>query len=125
MLKALEKNQFISFSIVVLIALEIFFFSTLQSGTGGPGPSFSLATIYHLTMFFLFTFFLTASIKGTKKLDFKYILIILGISLLYAISDEFHQIFVPGRTAVIKDVVIDFVGSFISVGFYWIVSRKH
>jgi len=126
MLKTLERNQFIPFAIVVLIALEIFFFSTIIGTTGtGPVPLINPATAYHLIIFFLFTFFLTASIKGTKKLNLKIVLIILGISLLYAISDEFHQSFIPGRTAVLKDVVIDFIGSLISVGIYWFVSRKH
>lgn len=37
-------------------------------------------------------------------------------SLLYAISDEIHQVFVPGRNASIKDVVADCIG--IIVGLY-------
>jgi VanZ family protein len=32
------------------------------------------------------------------------------IAVLYAISDEAHQSFVPGRTATIQDVIIDAAG---------------
>lgn len=32
-------------------------------------------------------------------------------SLLYATTDEFHQLFVPGRSGKISDVIIDFSGS--------------
>ena len=35
----------------------------------------------------------------------------LGICLLYAVSDEIHQLFVPGRSGEIRDVLIDFTGA--------------
>lgn len=34
-----------------------------------------------------------------------------GIALLYAISDEIHQLYVPGRAGAITDVIIDFSGT--------------
>ena len=34
-----------------------------------------------------------------------------GICLLYAASDEFHQLFVPGRSGEVRDVIIDFSGA--------------
>lgn len=34
----------------------------------------------------------------------------LAIVFLYAASDEFHQVFVPNRTALVSDVMIDTVG---------------
>ena len=37
------------------------------------------------------------------------------LSFLYAVSDEFHQSFVPGRSASIRDVLIDTIGI---IGFY-------
>lgn len=37
-------------------------------------------------------------------------LISIGIGFLYACSDEFHQLFVPGRTAKFTDVLIDTSG---------------
>src|SRR5699024_9669514 len=40
------------------------------------------------------------------------------ISLLYAISDEFHQLFVPGRSGEIRDVVIDSMGAATGIGVY-------
>ena len=38
-----------------------------------------------------------------------------AICLSYAALDEFHQLFVPGRAASVKDVLIDFVGSLIGL----------
>ena len=40
-----------------------------------------------------------------------YILIPLGIGALYAISDEIHQYFVPGRSCQISDIIIDTCGA--------------
>ncbi len=37
------------------------------------------------------------------------------LSLLYAASDEFHQLFVPGRSGSVKDVLIDGTGAVIAV----------
>lgn len=42
------------------------------------------------------------------------------IAVLYAISDEVHQSFVPGRTATIQDVIIDSVG----VGAMGLIVKK-
>lgn len=39
----------------------------------------------------------------------------LAISLLYAVSDEVHQLFVPERAGQIRDVLIDFSGALVGV----------
>ncbi len=45
------------------------------------------------------------------------------ISLLYAISDEIHQMYVPGRVGQIYDVLIDFVGSIIGIKIFIICNN--
>ena len=45
----------------------------------------------------------------------KYILYSVIICLLYSISDEIHQIFVPGRSCEVFDVFIDTCGSFLGI----------
>ncbi|ABO51521.1 VanZ family protein [Desulforamulus reducens MI-1] len=47
----------------------------------------------------------------------------LGICILYAMSDEVHQLFVPGRGGQVKDVIIDSAGASVGVGVYWVVDR--
>ena len=49
--------------------------------------------------------------KNNKKL----ILYSMLICFLYACTDEFHQLFVYGRSAEIKDVLIDSFGSLTSI----------
>jgi VanZ family protein len=40
-----------------------------------------------------------------------------GLAVLYSASDEFHQSFVPGRTAAVRDVLIDSAGA--AVALLW------
>lgn len=47
-----------------------------------------------------------------------------GITVLYAISDEIHQLFVPGRAGKITDVCIDSVGAAIGVLLLFILWKK-
>jgi|HigsolmetaAR203D_1030402.scaffolds.fasta_scaffold14885_2 VanZ family protein len=47
----------------------------------------------------------------------------LVICVLYAVSDECHQWFVPGRGAQLQDVVIDGVGSMAGIALYGIAGR--
>lgn len=51
------------------------------------------------------------------------------ICFLYAMSDEFHQTFIPGRSGEFRDVMIDSLGSLLglllySVLLYWWTFRK-
>ncbi len=44
-----------------------------------------------------------------------------GICLLYASSDEFHQLFVPGRGGEVRDVMIDFSGAALGIALSTLV----
>ncbi len=45
------------------------------------------------------------------------------IAALYAIGDEFHQSFVPGRVASVGDVGVDILGAAACVGVVWVNRR--
>ena len=123
MISLLEKNRIISIIFTILIAIEIFFFSSLSGPPGARFPIISIA--YHFIVFFLFAFFLLASIKGKGKIKLKYLIIAIIISVLYAFSDEFHQSFVPGRDAGIKDILTDTAGIFFSSLIYLYTNNKN
>lgn len=53
----------------------------------------------------------------TKKAVFITIL----FCCLYAITDEIHQIFIPGRTSKALDVLIDTIGATISTSIYYFI----
>ena len=47
------------------------------------------------------------------------------LSLLYAISDEFHQTLVPGRSGRLADVGFDVLGALLALGLVWWSCRKN
>jgi VanZ family protein len=51
------------------------------------------------------------------------VIYILFIALFYAVTDEFHQSFVPGRGSLVSDVLIDFSGAVIGVCIFYLVVK--
>ena len=57
--------------------------------------------------------------------DIKHLILIsLLVCLLYSISDEFHQLFIDGRSGEIRDIIIDTIGSLTGIISYYILRRK-
>lgn len=42
---------------------------------------------------------------------------------LYAVSDEFHQSFIPGRTPQLRDVLIDSAGALVGILIGWLIAH--
>ena len=62
---------------------------------------------------------LTSNAFGTIGLrGYRNIFAALLICILYAASDEAHQLFVPGRSGEVKDVLIDSTGAGAGIGVY-------
>ncbi|MGE4273856.1 MAG: VanZ family protein [Desulfitobacterium sp.] len=51
------------------------------------------------------------------------IVLAMGICVLYAISDEVHQLFVPGRSGQIKDVLLDSGGAIVGTVLYSLIEK--
>lgn len=123
MISLLEKKRIIPILLTIIIALNIFFFSSI------PGEYINnqlkpISVFYHFFIFFLLSFFLFISITGQKNLNLNSILIVILFCLFYAILDEFHQIFVTGRTADILDILTDLAGILTSIILYSIIKLK-
>ena len=57
--------------------------------------------------------------------NFRLIIIVFSLCCLYALSDEIHQIFVPGRIFQIQDLFSDATGIILGLSIYsFIQSRK-
>ncbi len=78
--------------------------------------SFFVSKTAHYGEYGILAFFLFYAFAFIKKYKIRYSIIII-ISLLYAISDEFHQNFSSGRTPRIQDVCIDTLGALTMVLF--------
>jgi VanZ family protein len=78
----------------------------------------------HFFVYFVLGMLVLHALKRSEMNRLRAIRIALLICVLYAISDEIHQQFVPGRGPGIKDVIIDSTGAMVGIGLYWFVGRK-
>ena len=111
--------------------------AVLMKDFGDFSLSFQNAVIEQLNMFirklahFSVFFSMGAMIFGILSVwadrPLRNILITFAACCTYAALDEFHQIFVSGRTALVTDVLIDTIGALIgaSVCFVFICAGKH
>lgn len=67
----------------------------------------------HFTEYALLSAALALPLYVRKIRGIRLMLLTMLTAVLYAASDEFHQIFVPGRSGEIRDVIIDGAGAFI------------
>lgn len=68
----------------------------------------------HMFSYFLLCILIFISIYNQNQ-NGKCLLISFIISVIYACTDEFHQLFIPGRSGEIKDIIIDSMGALISI----------
>ena len=116
MISWFEKHNKISWIITILIAMVIFYLSSLSFKSAPLGGFGYKTIIYHFYAFFFFSLFLFISLIKGKKKNLIFISIILAI--FYAISDEIHQLFVLGRSCAISDILIDSIGVFLAGYLY-------
>lgn len=67
-------------------------------------------SIYTLVGFLLMSLVSTYNLKENRR-----IIISLCIGVLYATSDEIHQLFIPGRAGQITDVMLDSMGVLLGI----------
>lgn len=69
--------------------------------------------------------FLTAMYRSYGLDGRRWILISFLSAAAYASTDEFHQLFVPGRAGKVTDVLIDSAGALIGVCVVWMIRRRY
>ena len=96
---------------VLLWAGLIFICSGIPNLKTNLPEDFILRKAAHVTEYFLLAFLLRRAFCGTFAMNARSLFLYPAtVALLYAISDEIHQSFTPGRTCSMGDVVIDAAG---------------
>lgn len=62
-------------------------------------------------------------LKDYYSVDKIVFLVSLLLCMIYACSDEFHQLFITGRSCQMKDVFIDTSGSFLGILIYYLLYK--
>lgn len=74
----------------------------------------------HFFAYFLLGLLMINALRASNKKGHRGLLWALILCVLYAITDEVHQTFIPGRSGEISDVILDSVGSSVGIGLYWL-----
>lgn len=112
-----EKEVKLSWFITIVIAATIFWISSLTFEPGTPQTTIYTLLYHIIVFFFLGGFLLISLVQGKNK---NLIIVAILLAIIYAISDEIHQFFVPGRTCAFFDVGLNFVGISLAFLIYFI-----
>ena len=77
----------------------------------------------HFTIYAILGLLLMSLAETFDFTNKKRIILSLLVGILYASLDEFHQSFIPGRTAAVTDVLIDTAGVIIGILFIFLVLK--
>ena len=132
------KNK-ISLLLVILWMIFIFVMSSFDATSSSNQSNFivdittSIINIKDIGLLSLIirklAHFIEYFILGVLVINFitrydKKIIIAILLCIIYATSDEIHQIFVPGRSCQIIDIMIDSVGSIMGIYLYKLITKK-
>ena len=98
---------------------------TVQTNSLIEAINFIIRKSAHLTEYFILTLLIVSLLNEYTKNDRKIIIISIMICFLYAITDEYHQFFVIGRTSSFRDVLIDTSGGLLFIISYIIYKLKY
>jgi len=88
--------------------------STLPSAPGGLLDTI-LKKLAHLSAYALLMALWWWALQSLGLKDARGLFLALTFTLLYAISDEWHQTFIPGRSGQLADVLVDFSGALLAL----------
>ena len=84
--------------------------------------SFYIRKIAHITEYLILGFLMFNLLKQYSVTNIYYAI---GLSILYSCTDEFHQLFINGRSGSIRDVLIDSIGILIGTYLYKLLFIKN
>jgi len=78
----------------------------------------------HMTEYMIFTLSVVLALYVWNIKNKWLYIIAFAVSVIFASTDEFHQLFVPGRSGMVIDILIDSIGAAIGLLIVWGVRRK-
>lgn len=109
--------------LVLLWAAFIFFLSSIPDLKSGLEQDFILRKIAHAAEFGILALLVFKALPQRISKVSLY-LFAAGLTILYALSDEFHQSFIAGRTGSLKDVAVDALGAVFFLAIIYLIQKK-
>lgn len=76
----------------------------------------------HFSIYLVLGILVMNAMRLSGMVGVRFVYVALLICVVYAVSDEIHQMFVPGRGPQFRDVLIDSSGAVVGIGIYFGVS---
>ena len=104
----------------------IFFFSAQPDIPRAPGPWLDalLKKTGHALAYGILAWLYLRALRWRRQPSVHLRVVSLGLALLYAASDEYHQTFVPGRNGTLWDVALDGAGACGAMLLDWQLRRR-
>ena len=129
-MEKIESNKlrkFLKYQLPAILWITAIFIQSSISKLSTPDLGFkSQDKLAHLVEFAILAFLLRRAFfyYPNAKWREKWYLLTLLVGGCYAVFDEIHQAFVPGRTAVLYDVLADVIGVLIVINIYRFLKNK-
>jgi VanZ family protein len=107
---------------VIAYMAMLFGFSSL-SALPTPPDAFSFYDVHIAAYAGLGALTARAAAKGLRQVSWRAVVCAILISSLYGVTDEYHQLFVPGRSFDVFDMLADFIGSVVGASAVGVWSR--
>ena len=121
--------QRITLWLPVFVWMGVIFFLSSQPSLPTPEDDLLadiLSALSHAFVFgVLMTLLLRAMSGGLRRTSRRQALLPFALTMAYALTDEFHQSFVPNRTPDMFDVILDAIGAGVALGIWYAVVRPH
>jgi VanZ family protein len=103
-----------------VLYMAAIFWASAQSDLSPPGGLSDKPT-HSIGYALLGVLFVHALVGGVpKRISLRIALLSVALTTAYGITDEIHQMFVPGRFADVSDVVADAIGGAIGAALCWL-----
>ncbi len=79
----------------------------------------------HLFAYFILSLLVLRACRMNFRPIWGSIRVTLVVCILYAMSDEIHQLFIVGRSGQVTDVLIDALGACLGIGCYFFTARLY
>ena len=116
----MDKNFRLYWFPVISWAILIFVLSSMPAFPKKLEPLLVIDEIPHMIEYAIFAVLLARAFNNSSRVEFKKNFRILTVIcvIVYGISDEWHQSFVPNRVACFSDIFYDTVGGIIGQFLY-------
>ena len=133
----------LNYSLAALWMLVIFLFSHQPAGKSDTQSGFFVSLLApvvpvqdgdlltfivrkaaHFTLYCILGVLIYSAVRHHTPTKKQAVAISIGAVLSYALLDEFHQLFVPGRSGEVRDVLIDTVAGSIGVAFFSLLPKR-